>query len=137
MQPELNIPRPYTITIPQANKREITEILKTTAAIMDAQMDLHSCSVDGDNVDLTISTDLDGWVIDDLLDAHLDGAKYSFFAAKGWQHLSGYLSVDDIASIKAQVAAMARTAYPIRAVAPNTGSPKQMPFPFSRGGKTK
>lgn len=132
MSHELNIPRPYTITIPQANKREITQVLKTTAAMMDAQMDLRSCSVNGDDVDLTISTDLDGWVIDDLLDAHLDGANYSF-EAKGPNFILGERGC----LTKADVDAFMRAAYPIRAVAPNTGSPKQMPLPFIKGGKAK
>lgn len=137
MTPELNFPRAYTIKIPQANKREITQILKTTAAMMDAQMDLHSCSVDGDDVDLTISTDLDGWVIDDLLEAHLDGAQY-IFAAGGNLRLSGCLPVEELHGIrKADVAAIARAAFPIRAVAPNTGTPKQMLSPLFKGGKAK
>jgi hypothetical protein len=62
----------HVITIPRASKGEFTDILKTTAALTDAKCDLISCNVDGEDVDLLIETDLDGWVVDGLLDAHLE-----------------------------------------------------------------
>lgn len=68
----------YLITIPKEHKQEITQILRTTASLKDAKLDLLSCGTLGDDVDLLIDTDLDGWDVDGILEAHLDGAGYSF-----------------------------------------------------------
>lgn len=68
----------YLITIPKEHKQEITQILRTTASLTDAKLDLIGCATLGDDVDLLIDTDLDGWTVDGILEAHLDGAAYSF-----------------------------------------------------------
>jgi 5S rRNA maturation endonuclease (ribonuclease M5) len=78
----------YLITIPKEHKQEITQILRTTASLKDAKLDLLSCGTLGDDVDLLIDTDLDGWDVDGILEAHLDGAGYSF-ANQGYRYVIG------------------------------------------------
>lgn len=133
----------YLITIPKEHKQEITQILRTTASLKDAKLDLLSCGTLGDDVDLLIDTDLDGWDVDGILEAHLDGAGYSF-DTKGPRFMMGTIGQEmaniTAAEVRALVAAQARAAHPLRAHhigSPVGGSPKQMPIPHIKGGKAK
>ncbi|WP_449471672.1 hypothetical protein [Sphingobium chungangianum] len=128
----------YLITIPKEHKQEITQILRTTASLKDAKLDLLSCGTLGDDVDLLIDTDLDGWDVDGILEAHLDGAGYSF-ATKSHYYIGEVgreLAIEATAranatnSLNAKMAALARSAL-------NQGSPIQVPSSFFKGGKAK